>query len=208
MARIIPKTLRSPKDLIGITSRPANEGEDLRQIGSNQSLIAFLKNWAITAIRHDGKDPQQYLKIIAESAKADRAYCAALTLRRLYQIDHELGILDRLSGAEAVRQIALHVIHQALALASEFHDLTIVDNEKPLSAGAKILGGLETRRDIVNARLHAKRSREWKKWRDEAKKIWARQPRLSLQAVARLVKRNLRLAEAERTIARKLTRPL
>jgi hypothetical protein len=200
-----PKTLRSPRDLIGISSRPLGEGEDLRQIGSNQERIAFFKGWAIAAIRNDGKDPQQHQTIIAKSSKADRSYFAASTLKRLHEIEQELKILDRLSDTEAVRRIALHVIHQALALASEFHALTVADNEMPLATGAQILGGLERRRTVVNAKRHAVRSREWKKWNDEAKKIWTRQPQLSRQAVAARVKGNLRLTEAVRTIAKKLT---
>jgi hypothetical protein len=199
------KILRSPRDLIGSTSRPPDEGEDLGQIGSNQARIAFLKNWATAAIRHDGKDPQQYQKIIAEPTKADRSYFAALMLKRLYDIEQDLNILDRLSDIEAIRRISLHVIHQALSLASEFHALTGTDNEMPLATGAQILEGLERRRTVANAKRHAVQSREWKKWNDEAKKIWTRQPQLSRQAVAALVKRNLRLAEAVRTIAKRLT---
>jgi hypothetical protein len=199
------KTLRSPRDLVGITSRALAEGENLGQTGSNQARIAFLKNWAATAIRSDGKDPQKYLEIIDDSAKADRGYVAALVFRRLSDIEQDLKVLDRLSDLEAIRQFSLHVIHHALALASEFRALTIVDNEMSLATGAKVLGGLETRRTIVNAKLHSVRYREWKKWNNEANKIWVRQPQLSRQAVAALVKRNLRLAEAVRTVAKRLT---
>jgi len=203
-------TLRSPKDLIGITSREASEteGRDFGRIGSNQASIEAFKNWAVTAIRNDGKYPEQYQKIIAESAKADRSYWAALMLKRLYEIEQDLALLDRLSDADSVRRLALHVIHQTMVLASEFYGLTVSDNEMPIATGAQMLRGLETRRAIVNAKLHTIRSREWKKWNAEAKTIWMRQPQLSRQAVAMRVKANLRLTEAVRTIAKKLKKPV
>jgi hypothetical protein len=201
-------TLRSPKDLIGITSRPASEAEvsEFGQIGSNQARIDFFRNWAITAIYNDGQDPEQYQKIIAESAKADRSYCAALILKRLSNIEQDLTILDRLS-AGPVRQIALHAIHQTLVLVSEFHALTIADNEMPIATGAQMLGALDQKRTVVNAERHAKRSREWKKWNEEAGRIWGRHQTWSRQAVAAHVKGSLKLTDAVRTIAKRLRKP-
>jgi hypothetical protein len=203
------KTLRSPKDLIGVTTRPASEGEGLKfeQIGSNQARIAFLRDWADTAIRNNGKDPAQYQKIIGESAFADRAYWAACMLKRLDDIEGDLAFVEHCSDAVSVRRIALNAIHHALVLASEFHMLTVADNEAAIVTGTATSRGLASKRAVVNADRHAKRSRVWKRWKVEAKKIWERHPALSRQAVASRVKKNLGLGEAVRTIAKRLKKP-
>ena len=48
-----PKTLRSPNNLIGVTTRPATkaEGQAFAQLGSNETLIAFLRSWAMAQSR-------------------------------------------------------------------------------------------------------------------------------------------------------------
>jgi len=204
-----PKTLRSPKDFVGVTVRPASEGEvqNFEQIGSNQAYIAFLRNWANDAIRNDNKDPAEYQKIIGESATADRAYWASCMLKRLDDIEEDLAFIEHCSDAVTLRQIALNTIHKAFVLNSYFHGLTIADNERAIFTGAPLLRSLAERRRLVNADRHTEAVRKWGRWNDEAKIIWGRQPRLTKQAVAALIKRNLGPAEAVKTIAKKLKKP-
>ena len=217
-----PKTLRSPKGLIGLTSRPAGEGEGLKfeQIGPNDfafkpiagemicSHIAFLRDWATAAINLEGKDPAQYQKIIEESAFTDRAHCAALMLKKLEDVEGDLIDVEQCSDADAVRRNALNAINHALVLAFYVHALTVADNEAAIFTGTRISRSLGLNSRAANTARHAERDREWLRWNAEAKQIWERHPKLSRQAVASRVKKNLGLDEAVRTIAKRLTKPV
>jgi hypothetical protein len=203
-------SLRSAKNLISVTTRPATEAEShaFVQLGSNESRIAFLKKWASEAIiLNDSKDQDPYEKIIKESSSADRAYFAACMLKRLDGIESGLRLLERLRDTDSLRRIALRVIHDALVLSSEFHALTIVDNETPIFTGTRNAQNLRESSRAANAARHRERSRERAQWNDEAAQIWARHPELSRQAVAKQVKLKLRLSERERTIAKQLKKP-
>jgi hypothetical protein len=204
-----PKTLRSPNNLIGVTTRPATkaEGQAFAQLGSNKTLIAFLRRWASGAVQNDAKDPAQYEKIIEESSAADRAYFAARVLKRLDGIEGDLKFVDRLRDADLLRQIALRVIHEALALASEFHALTIADNERPIFTGTRNAQNLRESSGLANTARRSERSREWAGWNAKAAQIWERHPKLSRQAVAQQIKIKLNLDERDRTIAKRLKKP-
>jgi hypothetical protein len=203
------KTLRSADNLIGVTTRPATETERqaFAQLGSNEPQIAFLRKWASDAIQNDSKDPAQYERIIEESSAADRAYFAACMLKRLDGIEGGLKLIERLGDVESFRLIVPHLIHEALALASEIHALTIADNERPIFTGTRNAQNLRQKSGAANAARHKERSRARAKWNAAAAEIWARNPGLSRQAVARQIKVKLGLDERERTIAKRLKKP-
>ena|SRR6516225_3636031 len=128
-------------------------------------------------------------------------------LKRLDGIEGELRLIERLRDADSLRRIALHAINQALVLASEFHALTIADNERPIFTGTRSAQNLRQSSSAANVARHKKRSREWARWNAAAAEIWTRHPRLSRQAVAQQVKVKLGLAERARTIAKQLKKP-
>ena len=204
-----PKTLRSPNNLIGVAARPATETESQASdwLGSSESLTAFLRSWACAAIQNDSKDPAQREKIIKESSAADRAYFAACMLKRLDGIEGGISLVKRLRDTDSLRQISLHAIHEALVLASEFHALTIADNERPIFTGTRNAQNLRDSSSSANTVRHGERSRRWARWNAEAAQIWERHPKLSRQAVAQQVKIKLNLAERDRTIAKRLKKP-
>jgi hypothetical protein len=202
-------SLRSANNLISVTTRAATEAEShaFVRLGSNESRIAFLRKWASDAIQNDSKAPAQYENIIEQSSTADRAYFAACMLKRLDGIEGGLKFVERLRDPDSIRRIALQVIHDALALCSEFHALTIVDNERPIFTGTRNAQNLRESSRAANAARHNERCRERAQWNDEAAQIWARNPELSRQAVAKQLKLKLRLSERERTIAKQLKKP-
>ena len=116
-------------------------------------------------------------------------------------------MIERLRDADSLRRIALHAINLALVLASEFHALTIADNERPIFTGTRNAQNLRQSSSAANVVRQKKRSREWARWNAEAAQIWARHPRLSRQAVAQQVKVKLGLGERVRTIAKRLKKP-
>ncbi len=203
------KTLRSPDNLIGVTTRPATEaeGQAFTRLGSNELHIAFLKKWASAAIQNDSNDPAQYEKLIKKSIAADSAYFAARVLKRLDGIEAGLKLVERLGDVESLRRIASQITREALTLASEIHALTIVDNERPLFTGTQNAQNLRESSSAANTARRKERSREWILWNAEATQIWTRNPSLSRQAVAQQVKVKLRLHERVRTIAKKLNKP-
>jgi hypothetical protein len=202
-------SLRSANNLIGVTTRAATEAEShaFVQLGSNESRIAFLRKWASDAIQNDSKAPAQYENIIEQSSTADRAYFAACMLKRLDGIEGGLKFVERLGDVESLRRIVPHLIHEALALASEFHALTIVDNERPIFTGTRNAQNLRQSSSAANVARHKTRSREWTRWNAAAAQIWTRHPGLSRQAVAQQVKVKLGLGERVRTIAKQLKKP-
>jgi hypothetical protein len=204
-----PKTLCSPDNLIGVTTRPATEAESqaFARLGSNESHIAFLRKWASAAIQNDSNDPAQYEKLIKKSSVADRAYFAACVLKRLDGIEAGLKLVERLGDVESLRRIASQITREALTLASEIHALTIVENERPLFTGTRNAQNLRGSSSAANTARRKERSREWILWNAEASQIWTRNPSLSRQAVAQQVKVKLRLHERVRTIAKKLNKP-
>ena len=142
-----------------------------------------------------------------ERSTDDRSYWAAFILKRLKDIEQHLVKLGPGSDAETVRRTALHVLRQALILAADFHALTVIVNERPISVGTRTLQGLAERRATVNAARHVEASNKQKKWNDEARKIWARNPRLSRRDVATKLKSTLKLKEAVDTIRKRLKKP-
>jgi hypothetical protein len=203
-------TLRSPNDLIGVTSRrleSKHEAEKFAQLGSNQARIAVLREWAEAAIRADNKDPTEYQEIIARSETADRSYWAACTLKRLDGIKAGLAIVERSPDAESVRRIALHIVNDALVLASELHELTIADNERSIFTGTRNARNLRENSEEANLARKQARKREWARWNAKAAVIWKRRPKLSKRDVARLIKIDLQLSDKIDTIAKRLEKP-
>ena len=149
-------------------------------------------------ISSEGQDPAHYQDIIrqaktAENATADRAYCAASVLERLDDVERELGEFERelaqvkrevdeseRSLIASLRQSAYNAIYYALALASDVHALTVVDNEGGISQQIALAESRET------ARAKTSRAAEHKEWNKAAN--W--KPGLSKLAVARGVKKS------------------
>ena len=225
------RTLRSPKDLIGVIERPARKGEGFKvEIDPTKSRIKWtlpdvtgdtirsritvLKNWATSLLVGDGGEPalperpRKKDRRAAEAVTfADRACWARRVLKKLDDVESDLINVERASDVDTVRRHAFIALYNAVVLSSEIHNLTIADNEEPIVTGAAVRGGLATKRTIVNDARHRKHARGWKTWNAEAQKIWERQPRWSRNAVAARVKGNLRLTEAVRTIAKRLKKP-
>jgi hypothetical protein len=203
-------TLRSPKDLLSVTWRNLedNEAETFAQLCSNQARISVLRKWAEAAIRADDKDPAEYRKIIAESKIVDRSYWSARMLKRLDAIQAGLAIVERSADVELARKIALNIVNDALLLASEFHGLTIADNERPIFTGTRNARNLRESSSAANAARHKERTREWSRWNAVAAEIWSRNPTLSRPSVAAQIKIRLQLGEDEGTIAKRLKKPL
>jgi hypothetical protein len=206
-------TLGSPNDLLSVTLRNLedNEVEKFARLGSNQARVAVLREWAEAAIRADNKDPSDYREIIKESEAvseiADRSYWSARMLKRLDGIQAGLAIVERSADAELTRKIALNTINDALLLASEFHELTIADNERPIFTGTRNARNLRESSSVANATRHKGRAREWSRWNAAAAEIWERHPKLSRQSVAAQIKTRLQLVEDEGTIAKRLKKP-
>jgi hypothetical protein len=214
------KTLQSPKRLINVTSQRLHGAKHFKveQFARNQWAfkacdvtakdirfhLARLVKMSRAFLKHERKDPAQFQKLIVQSSLADRTYFAARMLKELEWLERELGNVERCWDLESVRQSALNAISDALILASIFHLLTIADNEPAIVHGTAAAIGLARKRQQANAKRHAERSREWRRWNDEAQKIWARKPQLSRQAVATRVRASLHLADEVRTIAKRL----
>jgi hypothetical protein len=177
-----------------------------------QKRITSVRGWAKEMITSEGKDPTNYQDIIrqtktAENATGDRAYCAACVLERVDDLEQEMGKMIReMAQAErkmaeserylltSPRQKALNAIYYALALESDVHALTVVDNEGGIAQQI----GLEENRE--KARSVTSRADEHKKWNTAA--VW--KPGSSKLAVAIIVKRKLNLPEKAETIAKRL----
>jgi hypothetical protein len=224
-------TLRSPKDLIGVIERPAGKGEGFKvEINATnsgikwtlpdvtsdaiRSHITVLRNWVTSLLVGDGGEPtlperprKKDRRTTEAVSFADRAYWARRVLKKLDDVESDLINVERASDVDSVRRRAFTALYNAVVLSSEIHNLTIVDYEEPIVTGAAVRGGLATKRTIVNDARHRKHAHGWKTWNAEAQKIWERQPRWSRNAVAALVKRNLRLTEAVQTIAKRLKKP-
>ena len=185
----------SPRGLIRVRSRsfrlkpPKTLKLTAKFVARN---LAAVRKVASAAIVTEKKDP---------SEQADRAYFAKCMLQNLVDLDrfwHELG---------RDNPAVLYMVQAALALSRDYHLLTVVENELEISAAKKMLPALQETRQAANATRHADRAREWAKWNRAAQPIWGRSPKLSAQAVARQIREKLRLAEDERTIAKRLKKP-
>jgi hypothetical protein len=62
-------------------------------------------------------------------------------------------------------------------------------------------------RDDHNKDRHDIRAAEWSTWNSKAAEVWAASPKLSVSAVARVVKSQLKLSDSERTIRERLKKP-
>jgi hypothetical protein len=206
-------TLRSPNDLLSVTWRPLkdNEAEKFARLGSNQARIAVLREWAEAAIRADNKDPVDYREIIKASETvskiADRSYWSARMLKRLDGIQAGLAIVEHSPDLEIVRDIALRIINDTLLLATEFHELTIADNERPIFTGTRNARNLREKSAAANLAYKKARERDWARWNVKATDIWKRRPQLSKRDVARRIKNDLQLSDQIDTIAKRLEKP-
>jgi hypothetical protein len=211
-AQIMP-TLRSPNDLLSVTWRALkdNEAEKFARLGSNQARIAALREWAEAAIRADNKEPVDYREIIKLSESiseiANRSYWSARILKRLDEIQGGLTIVERSLDLEIVRNIALRIVNDALLLATELHQLTIADNERPIFTGTRNARNLREKSASANLARKKARERIWSQWNIKAAGIWKRRPELSKRDVARLIKSDLQLADEIDTIAKRLKKP-
>jgi hypothetical protein len=206
-------TLRSPNDLLSVTWRALkdNEAEKFAPLGSNQARITALREWAEAAIRADNKDPVDYREIIKASETvseiANRSYWSARILKRLDGIQGGLAIVEHSLDLEIVRNIALRIINDALLLATELHELTIADNERPIFTGTRNARNLREKSAAANLARKKARERIWFQWNVKAAGIWKRRPELSKRDVARRIKSDLQLADEIDTIAKRLKKP-
>lgn len=226
------RSLRSPKDLIGVIERPAGKGEgfkveiDPKKSGIKWTLpdvtgdtirshITVLKNWATSLLIGDGSEPtlperprKRDRRATEAVTFADRAYWARRVLKKLDDVESDLINVERASDVDTVRRRALTALYGAVVLSSEIHNLTIVDNEAAIFTGTRVSRGLKAASEAANKRRKTAQSREWKRWNAEAHNIWERHPKLSRQAVAAQIRTNLRLAVEVRTIAKRLKKPV
>jgi hypothetical protein len=199
--------VHSPKGFVGMEM--GKEFPVKSQAKAIADYIAFLRAYASNAIESDGGDPSQFKNIYFEKLTAEvagRAFWAAQMLVTLDKIERRIPFIQSLSEADKARDHALPTIYHALCLASQFHQLTIVDNEPQIDHSEKV------RRKIgpdnsSNVALHAERALEWRRWNKCAAAIWVRKPRLSKLNVGALVKKDLALSERATTIAKKLKKP-
>jgi hypothetical protein len=206
-------TLRSPNDLLSVTWRALkdDEIEKFARLSSNQARIETLREWAEAAIRADNKDPVAYLEILKLSESigeiANRSYWSARILRRLDEIQSCLTIIERNLDLEIVRNTSLRIVNDALLLATELHQLTIADNERPIFTGTRNARNLREKSASANLARKKARERIWSKWNISAAGIWKRRPELSKRDVARHIKNDLQLADEIDTIAKRLKNP-
>jgi hypothetical protein len=202
--------VQSPKGFVGLqmgtefsVKTPANAIAD---------YIAFLRAYASNVIECDGGDPSQYKKIYLKDIHAEtagRAFWAAQMLVTLDKIERRMSLIQSLSDTDQVRDHALPTIYHALCLASQFHQLTIADNEPQIDHSEKVRRKIRPD-NASNVALHAERAFEWRKWNKCAAPKWAgnaSKARRSKLDVAALVKKDLGLTEKATTIAKKLKRP-
>jgi hypothetical protein len=213
------KRLRSPKHLVEVDAwvpTPEDVKDTLaeadglkhRKITVEEAIrleMAYLKKTSIAALRREGKDPSRYRDIIRTSEFADRAYCAALVLRTIDEVEPELVYIEESCGG--IRDSALDALYLALECAYHLQLLTLADHEPEIVTGKRTAGHLRELRSSWVAKRRNDSKGEWDQWNAEAARIWARNPKLSRQAVARRLKLKLGLEVRERTIAKKLNKP-
>ncbi|MGA8612825.1 MAG: hypothetical protein WB760_14235 [Xanthobacteraceae bacterium] len=218
------KRLRSRKDLITVATWVATP-EDAKQAADRAALsdpkywrnpideagkairkqIASLREFSTAAIRREGKDPSQYQDIIEGSKFADRAYCAALILKTLDDVEKSLNNVEEGWGDFTfMGQSALEALFFALECAHHLQMFTLADHEREIVTGTRTATNMRESSSRANAARSKRRNREWARWNAESARIWERHPSWSRQAVARQVKLKLELDERERTIAKQL----
>lgn len=218
---MVYRHLTSRKDLISLTTwvptpedlkdALAGRGAFSKESGRTKitvgeairTQISDLRRFSNDAIGREGKDPSRYQAIIEESEFADRAFCAALILRNLDGV--ERGVADIEGWTD--RENTLDVLFLALQCSYYSQLLAMTDHEREIVIGMRTAENLRESSSKANAARHKRHNRKWVEWNAEAARIWEGKPKLSRQAVARLVKSKLNVSEREATIAKKLTKP-
>jgi hypothetical protein len=133
---------------------------------------------------------------------------------RGHQPDSEIGFAARiLSDITWLREHQRAGDHDRAAL---FHGYIMtkmaeqrikVAQERTWETGRKQRDYLGALRDDHNKDRHDIRAVEWSTWNSKAAEVWAASPKLSVSAVARVVKSQLKLSDSERTIRERLKKP-
>jgi hypothetical protein len=166
-----------------------------------RTQIVDLRKFATAAIGREGKDPSRYQAIIEGGEFADRAYCAALILKNLDDVEISLVDVEEWGDRET------DALFLALECAYYLRLLTITDHEQEIVTGRRTAQNLRASSSRANAARRKRHSSEWARWNIKAAQIWQRHPKLSRQAVAGRLKSVLKLGEDVRTIAKRLNKP-
>ena len=133
------------------------------------------RRWANALIESKGKNPKDYRTLAkGDSEGLDRLRAAALVLVRL----------DRIKSPHVGQPgVSMAALEQALLLASDIHQLTVVDNERDIVRGEtdrEELAAKNAKRRTVAERGHAD-------VRSRAERVWKKHPELTASAVARII---------------------
>jgi hypothetical protein len=88
-----------------------------------------------------GKTVKLNVPVVDEREQLDDKAAAAHALKSLAKINACLSRLKKCSDVAAARNCAHEAIAAALDFASEFHQWTVIDNEKAIFARTQIVGG-------------------------------------------------------------------
>jgi hypothetical protein len=132
------------------------------------------RRWANALIESEGKNPKDYRTLAkGDSDGLDRVRAAALVLVRL----------DRIKAYVRRPGVSMAALVQALLLASDVHQLTVVDNERDIVRG-------EADREELAAKNAKRRSAAepgHADVRSRAERVWKKHPELTASAVARII---------------------
>jgi hypothetical protein len=159
--------------------------------------ISFWREWANSEIERAGKNPADY-SAIAESNELDGACVAANVLGRLHNIEIYLKQIERDLADQS--SLILIAFYEALLLATDVHQLTVVDSEIDIASTHKRRDDLKKQREIRTDKAEKKhghiQAMADKIWGDHpgwgnsavANKIVKKYPNLNLDTVRRLIK--------------------
>ena len=137
-------------------------------------IIDHWRWWANALIESEGKKLKDYRTLAkGDSESLDRVRAAALMLMRL----------DRIKAYVSQPGVSMAALEQALLLASDVHQLTVVDNERDIVRGEadrEELAAKNAKRRIDAEPGHAD-------IRSRAERVWKKRPELSASAVAKII---------------------
>jgi hypothetical protein len=137
-------------------------------------IIDHWRRWANALIESEGKKLKDYRTLAkGDSEGLDRVRAAALVLVRL----------DRIKAYVGQRGLSMAALEQALLLASDVHQLTVVDNE------CDIVRGEADREELAakNAKRRIDAEPGHADIRSRAERVWKKRPELSASAVAKII---------------------
>jgi hypothetical protein len=137
-------------------------------------IIDHWRRWADPLIESDGKNPKDYWTLAkGDGGGLDRVRAAALVLVRL----------DRIKAYVGQPGVSMAALEQALLLASDVHQLTVVDNERDIVRG-------EADREELAAKNAERRTAAelgHADVRSRAERVWKKHPKFSASTVAKII---------------------